>query len=116
RGIYNAVRGFWNSIHIDIPSVDTPFGEIGGGSIDPPNLPPFPLGSGGIVRARPGGTVARLAERGQDEAVIPLPKGMQQFGVGAQAVVVNFNGLVTDPAAAGREVDRVLRKFRGTRS
>lgn len=32
------------------------------------------LAEGGIVRARPGGTLAVIGEGGQDEAVIPLPR------------------------------------------
>lgn len=40
--------------------------------IDLPDNPIPHLASGGIVRARPGGTLALLAEGGHDEAVIPL--------------------------------------------
>jgi TP901 family phage tail tape measure protein len=36
------------------------------------------LASGGIVRARAGGTIVRVGEGGQDEAVIPLPNGPGQ--------------------------------------
>ncbi len=43
-----------------------------GGSIDTPNLPR--LAAGALVKKRPGGTQAVLAEKGQDEAIIPLPK------------------------------------------
>ena len=33
------------------------------------------MAHGGIVRARPGGTVVRVAEAGQDEAIVPLGSG-----------------------------------------
>jgi hypothetical protein len=37
------------------------------------------MASGGIVRARPGGTLVRVGEAGQDEVVIPLrPGGVQE--------------------------------------
>jgi hypothetical protein len=53
----------------------------GGGSYTPSSEPyepyeapeaPEPMARGGIVRARPGGTVVRLAEAGRDEMVTPL--------------------------------------------
>lgn len=38
------------------------------------------LGAGGIVMPRPGGTLARLGERGQREAVVPLPRDFTAGG------------------------------------
>jgi hypothetical protein len=51
--------------------------KVGGGIVEVPegsadNIDVPNMASGGIVRARPGGTIVRLAEAGQDEAVIPL--------------------------------------------
>lgn len=41
--------------------------------IDPPDIPGIPtLAKGGVVRARPGGTLALIGEAGHDEAVVPL--------------------------------------------
>ncbi len=43
----------------------------------------FPgLAQGGIARATPGGILARIAEGGRDEAVIPLPHGWQSGAAG----------------------------------
>lgn len=72
RRAWNAFAGAWNDISISVPSVDFGPVHVGGGSIDTPNLPK--LATGAIIKARKGGTQAVLAERGQDEAVIPLPK------------------------------------------
>ena len=57
------------------------------GPYDLPNIP-LPFADGGIVRARPGGLVARIGEAGQDEAVIPLPRGLRA-GVGGTTIVVH---------------------------
>jgi hypothetical protein len=55
-------------------SGDLPSGApSGNGSPDVPGL-----ASGGIVRARAGGTIVRVGEGGRDEAVIPLPQGPGQ--------------------------------------
>lgn len=67
------------SIDTHIPGVGTL--SAGPWTIDPPNIPTIPeLATGGIVRARPGGTVVRVGEAGQDEAVVPLPRGGNGFG------------------------------------
>ncbi len=51
------------------------------------------LGQGGIVKARPGGTLALIGEAGQDEAVVPLPIG-REAGFGNVYVTVNVHGNV----------------------
>lgn len=48
----------------------------------------IPLAHGGIVKASPGGTIARIGEAGRDEAVIPLPRN---GGLGGNQTVVNIN-------------------------
>jgi len=61
-------------------------------SIGPYDLPdiPLPFRDGGIVRARPGGTLGRLAEAGDDEAVIPLNRrGLRRAGLGGDTVVIH---------------------------
>ena len=40
----------------------------------------IPMADGGIVKARPGGTLARIGEAGRDEAVIPLNKPGSRLG------------------------------------
>ena len=61
------------------------------------------MANGGIVRARPGGTMALLGEGGRDEAVIPLGSG----GMGG-TVNVYLSGVITDPVATGRAVAAAL--------
>lgn len=83
KGAINFIIGAWNaldfSINISIPSWVPGIG--GKGLFIPDVIPDIPyLASGGIVRARPGGTVVGVGEGGRDEAVIPLPRGGQLFG------------------------------------
>lgn len=71
------------------PTVDTvinykinaPPTRLNGNVYNPPPYPggldgnaatPYPMARGGLVRARPGGMLALLAEAGRDEAVLPL--------------------------------------------
>jgi len=77
-GVLNAFIGFINGIQIHIP-------EIGVGPVHSPafdwwglGIPQIPmLASGGIVT---GPTLALLGEGGQNEAVIPLGRGMPGMG------------------------------------
>lgn len=54
-----------------------------------------PMAEGGIVKPRPGGTLATIGEAGQPEAVVPLNKAKQMgFGGGggsAQPVIIQNN-------------------------
>ena len=48
------------------------------------------IAEGGIVRARPGGTIARIGEAGDDEAVIPLSRrAMRGIGLGGHTTIVH---------------------------
>jgi len=40
---------------------------------------PLPLAEGGLVKARPGGTLAQIGEAGEDEVVMPLRSGIEQM-------------------------------------
>jgi hypothetical protein len=76
RSVLNWIISHWNSLSLKIPSIDTHIpgiGKVGGFSLDTPNIPL--LAAGGIVPATPGGRLVRVAEGGQDEAIVPLPKG-----------------------------------------
>lgn len=83
-GIKNAFRSAlnwlidkWNGLSFTLPSI-TVFGQkIGGFTLSTPDIPR--LADGGIVPATPGGTLAILGEGGQDEAVIPLPRGLRDL-------------------------------------
>lgn len=74
------------------------------------------MARGGIVRARRGGTLALLGEAGRDEAVVPLSRGGRSMGAGGGTVNIIFNGLVTDPLAVAREVEKVLAQLKNSRS
>ncbi len=69
------------------------------------------LASGGIVKARPGGTLARLGEGGRDEAVIPLGRNGGS-GIGTTVVnnYINIDGIVTDPVETGQQIADVLNR------
>lgn len=99
-GIKNAFRDAidwiidkWNGLQFSIPGVDTHIpgvGSIGGFTLGTPDIPR--LAAGGIVRARPGGTLALLAEAGHDEMVTPLD-GRH----GGSITIENVNITQTDP-------------------
>ena len=76
RSVVNFIIDGLNGLHFTVPSVDTHIpgvGKIGGFSVGVPYIPR--LAEGGIVQARPGGTLAVLGEAGRSEAVIPLSTG-----------------------------------------
>jgi len=76
RSAINWLIDKWNNLSFTLPSVNVPgLGKIGGFTLSTPNIPR--LADGGIVPATPGGTLAILGEGGQDEAVIPLPRGLR---------------------------------------
>lgn len=61
-------------------------GRFMGGGVLPWMIPG--LANGGIVYPRPGGTVVRLGEAGQREAVVPLPSKFNDLGSGE----IHFHG------------------------
>lgn len=71
KGAFNAVADLWNatigSWSLDIPSW-VPF--IGGSQWSVPDIPR--LATGGLVKRRPGGVIANIAEGREDEAVTPM--------------------------------------------
>jgi hypothetical protein len=74
RSAFNGIASLWNrtvgSLSFTVPGWVPGFG---GSSFSLPQIPQ--LAQGGIVRARSGGTLVNVGEGGQDEAVVPLPKG-----------------------------------------
>jgi hypothetical protein len=73
RGVINWLIDKWNAFKLVIGG-GTFFGKtIPSITLETPNLPH--LAAGGIVPATPGGRLVRVAEGGQDEAIVPLPKG-----------------------------------------
>ena len=113
-GLVNALINAWNSLEFSIPPVTTPWGQdFGGVTFGVPDIPNIPqLADGGIVKARPGGTLALLGEAGRDEAVVPLGKG----GMGSPVqITVNMHpGSTGDPAelkaAVKAGIDETLRR------
>jgi hypothetical protein len=91
----NQVIYAWNRLSFSIPRLSFMGIETGGGRVDTPDI--TPLATGGIVQARTGGMIARVAEGGEDELVAPLSKAQAMFD---QAVA---NGLerVLDRIATG---------------
>jgi hypothetical protein len=68
-------------------------------------LEAVPLKNGGIVKAKPGGTLALIGEGGRDEAVVPLSRNKSAFPTGA--VTINVSGAL-DPVAVARQIQQIL--------
>jgi hypothetical protein len=64
------------------------------------------LADGGIVKARPGGTLALIGEGGRDEAVVPLGRGGSAFPTGG--VTINVSGAL-DPVSVARQIEQLLK-------
>jgi phage-related protein len=63
KNALNWVIDRWNGLSWTLPSVDTPFGKIGGWTISTPNIPR--LHSGGIVPGAPGSETLALLQAGE---------------------------------------------------
>jgi Flp pilus assembly pilin Flp len=123
----NAIRDAWNSLDFRIPgfslpAIDIGFPSTGNGDLDKllPRIRGGPfrifegtgdlipdLAQGGIVKARPGGMLARIGEAGRDEAVIPLGRG---GGLGNN-YTINVNTGVGDPVAIGKAIVETIRQY-----
>jgi acid phosphatase family membrane protein YuiD len=75
RAAVNAIIDWWDGLEFKAPTVHIPGTNVnvGGFVIGLPDIPH--IAKGGVVRSRPGGTLALLGEGGRDEAVIPLGAG-----------------------------------------
>jgi hypothetical protein len=83
------------------------------GTANYPRLPDVDipqLANGGIVKARPGGTLALLGEGGRDEAVVPL--GARNNIGNTYQITVNAG--VGDPREIGRQVVEYIQKYERT--
>lgn len=67
------------------------------------------LAEGGIVPATQGGRIVRVAEAGQDEAIIPLSR--TGGGVGTTINLVVNAGVGTDAQTVGKELVRILQDY-----
>jgi hypothetical protein len=63
------------------------------------------LADGGIVKARPGGTLALIGEGGQDEAVVPLGRSGSAFP--SSGITINVSGAL-DPVSVARQIRQIL--------
>jgi phage-related minor tail protein len=82
----NYVIGKWNSLSFSVPSFTILGKTFGGQTLGTPDIPM--LADGGIVKASRGGTIVRVGEGGQDEAVVPLGRGSAGLSRGEQAAPV----------------------------
>jgi hypothetical protein len=108
KSAINAIIDWWNGFEFQAPTVHIPGTNInvGGFTIGLPDLPH--LAKGGVVRARPGGTLALLGEGGHDEAVVPLD-GRR----GGGPAVIEFRSDGTRLSALLLEVIREAVRVRG---
>jgi hypothetical protein len=105
KGLWDGVAGDLKSalnsvlhLPLKIPVIDTHIpgvGKVGGQTLIPA------LAQGGIVRARPGGTLILAGEAGRDEAVVPLDG---QHSVGRSLTIQQL----TIQAAPGENIDSSL--------
>lgn len=82
---------------IDFSGINMGFGVLG-------------LASGGLVKATSGGTLARIGEGGQDEAVIPLNRSGLFDNMGNTYHITVQTG-VGDKTAIGEELVSVLQRY-----
>jgi hypothetical protein len=103
KGIFNGFASIWNNtigkISIKIPDIVGLPGR--GKEFSVPRIPA--LANGGIVQARPGGTLALIGEGGRDEAVIPLDRA-GNLGGGNTFII---QGAI-DPVSTARQIERIL--------
>jgi hypothetical protein len=108
KSALNAIIDWWNGFEFQAPTVHIPGTNlnVGGFTIGLPDLPH--LAKGGVVRARPGGTLALLGEGGHDEVVTPLD-GRR----GGGPAVIEFRSDGTRLSALLLEVIREAVRIRG---
>jgi TP901 family phage tail tape measure protein len=113
RDAFNSIARWWNrgpgAISFTVPSWVP---GVGGRGFNVPNIPT--LAEGGIVQATPGGVLAILGEGGQDEAVVPLPRGNRRADAAAGGGTPTVRLEVSD-SEVGRLLLAVLRRSVRTR-
>lgn len=81
KGAINTIIDGWNRLSFTMPSVNTPFGTIGGWTLDTPNIPR--MAKGGIVDSA---TLAIIGEAGR-EVVFPTNNPRRGFNLLQEAGV-----------------------------
>ncbi|WP_030678245.1 hypothetical protein [Streptomyces sp. NRRL B-1347] len=112
RGL-NILIGAMNRIKFKVPGWVPGLGGKGFG-FDLPRIPVPHLAEGGIVRARPGGTLALVAERGESEAVIPLNRlermlGSRHDGAGLRRLADAVERLAERPVHVNVDAQTIAR-------
>ena len=111
NGVANLIESGLNKVFDGINHVIY-LAEWTNGTADYPRLPKVnipELANGGIVKARPGGTLALIGEGGRDEAVVPLGAG----GIGSTYNITVQTG-VGDAREIGRQIVEYIQKFERT--
>ena len=117
KTIINAFIGRWNSLEIQVPSVEVPLvGTLGGFTVGTPDIPAFD--SGGVVPGRLGEPVLAFLHAG--ETVLPTHR-VPRLEVGRDIrPTVTYQVTVNAPHYIGRESDladevrRALTTLQGT--
>lgn len=121
-GLQNGMESAWNAIKAWLNGIDigihTGGIKVAGITVVPAinfDWHPFHLAEGGIVMPRDGGTLAKIGEAGEPEAVVPLSKAHAMgFGGGGGNIElhVHFDGPVigTGLGQAAKELAEPLRR------
>lgn len=108
---FDMIKSAWNNtlgrIHISIP--DWAVGVPGRGQTW--SVPQ--LARGGIIKARPGGTLVLAGEAGRDEAIVPLP-ARGATGAGSGSIVMDFRGAIIGRGAKD-EIIQAVKEYVRTR-
>lgn len=109
RSAINWIIRAWNALEFKIPGFDPPGPgpKFDGFTLGMPNIDE--LAKGGIVPATPGGRIVKVAEAGQDEAVIPLNRGMN-LGGGPNINVYVQGSVIAENDLADKIQQVLLRK------
>ena len=116
KGAINWIIDKWNGLSLSLPKVSTPFGDIGGWTLDTPNVPR--LAKGAVVDSA---TLAIIGEAGREvvfptndpergfnllrQAGVELPAG-QAGSVKQTAVKITNHITALDPSVAARKWSR----------
>lgn len=108
----NTINGFIKAVNGAIGSINNIPG-VSIGKLGTINIPK--LAEGGIVRARPGGVLANIAEGGEAEAVIPLSKLEKLMGSSSSSqnvtVHLSLSGVMTSSKSDERAIATRIAKL-----
>lgn len=102
RSAINWIINKWNDLSFSLPSIDTPFGKVGGFSLDTPNIDR--LHSGGVVPGASGTNVAAILQAGE---TVRSAAQSRRDGAGGMTVNVYAYGATGREMVA--EIERAVR-------